>query len=133
MIDSVPLPLLGQYSMNGVSVQRYCNRVRISVPNCQDLTLVMWVICENQMLEDPDDPGVTLIGDMIKFVVMRGLNFGHRQAHGLLGENSFPWNYCHAVSVVVMGCFNGVCAKSSRLIRFVGFAWTRKQPTVLLV
>ena len=26
------------------------------------------------MLEDPDDPGVTLTGDMIKFVVMRQLN-----------------------------------------------------------
>ena len=87
-IDGFPLPLLGQYSMNGVSVRRYRNRVRISVPNCQDLTLVMWVICENRMLEDPDDPGVTLTGDMIKFVVMRGLNFGHRQAHGLLGEKS---------------------------------------------
>ena len=75
-----------RYSRNGIYVRRYSNRVRISVPNCNDLTLVMWVICERRTLDDPFQPGVTVPADMIKFVVMRGLNSGHRPAHGLLGK-----------------------------------------------
>lgn len=82
-VDGVSLM---RYSANGVNVRRYSNRVRISVPNCAELTLVMWVICERRTLDNPDIPGTQLTGDMIKFVVMRGLNFGHRQAHGLLGR-----------------------------------------------
>lgn len=74
-----------RYDSGGISVRSYPNRVRISVPNCAELTLVMWVICETRTLEDPFGNGV-VTGDMIKFVVMRGLNFGHRMAHGLLGK-----------------------------------------------
>ncbi|ORU93487.1 MAG: hypothetical protein A6F71_08955 [Cycloclasticus sp. symbiont of Poecilosclerida sp. M] len=85
-VNDVALSLNQRYSSAGISVRRYNNRVRISVPNCNELTLVMWVICETRTLENPDDPGTDLTGDMIKFVVMRGLNFGHREAHGLLGE-----------------------------------------------
>ena len=77
--------LEGRYSANTVSVRRYRNRVRISVPNCNDLTLVMWVFCETRTLDDPYG-GSEVTGDMIKFVVMRGLNFGNRVAHGLLGK-----------------------------------------------
>lgn len=69
-----------RYSSKGINVRRFRNRVRISVPNCDELTLVMWVFCETRQLEE----GV--VADMIKFVVMRGLNFGHRESHGLLGE-----------------------------------------------
>ena len=85
-VNDVALDLNQRYSSAGISVRRYSNRVRISVPNCNELTLVMWVICETRTLDNPDDPGTELTGDMIKFVVMRGLNFGHRAAHGLLGE-----------------------------------------------
>jgi hypothetical protein len=85
-VNGVPLGLMERYSMNGINVKRYNNRVRISVPNCNELTLVMWVICEMRDLDNPDDPGNTLSAEMIKFVVMRGLNFGHRAAHGLLGK-----------------------------------------------
>ncbi len=84
-VDGVPLGVMEQYLMGGVSVKRYGNRVRISVPNCQEQTLVMWVMCERRSLRNPDDPSEILTGDMIKFVVMRGLNFG-RKAHGLLGK-----------------------------------------------
>lgn len=66
------------YSRNGISVRRRTNRVRISVPNCNDITLVMWAICE---IDLPGQPG-----EMIKFVVTRGLNFGVRAAHGLFGN-----------------------------------------------
>jgi hypothetical protein len=84
-IDGVPLAAGGRYSSGGISVRTYSNRVRISVPNCAELMLVMWVICETRTLEDPFGNGV-VTGDMIKFVVARGLNFGHRKAHGLLGK-----------------------------------------------
>ena len=83
-VNDAALDVMGRYSMNGVSVRRYRNRVRISVPNCNDLTLVMWVFCETRTLQDPVD-GSEVTGDMIKFVVMRGLNTGNRPSHGLLG------------------------------------------------
>ena len=85
-IDGNPLSAGQRYSSGGISVRRYSNRVRISVPNCNELSLVMWVICETRTLEDPFGTNGEVTGDMIKFVVMRGLNFGHRLAHGLLGE-----------------------------------------------
>ena len=85
IVGSNSLNVMSKYESNGIMVKRYRNRVRISVPNCQDLTLVMWVICENRTL---DSSGSMLTSQMIKFVVMRGLNFGHRQAHGLLGQCS---------------------------------------------
>ncbi len=87
-INQRSLALNERYSRNGVSVRRYSNRVRISVPNCNDLTLVMWVICQRHTLEDPSQPGASVTGDMIKFVVMRGLNFRQRRAHGLLGKET---------------------------------------------
>ena len=85
-VDGVPLAEGGRFSNGGISVRRYSNRVRISVPNCNELSLVMWVICETRTLEDPFGGDNSITGDMIKFVVMRGLNFGHRMAHGLLGK-----------------------------------------------
>ena len=85
-VNGALLSITGRYSSEGVNVRRYADRVRISVPNCAELTLVMWVFCERRTLKNPDMPGTDITGDVIKFVVMRGLNFGHRQAHGLLGN-----------------------------------------------
>ena len=79
-VNGIGLGLGERFSRNGVSVRRMRNRVRISVPNCNDLTLVMWVFCEINL---PGQPG-----EMIKFVVTRGLNFGVREAHGLFGKNT---------------------------------------------
>ena len=73
------------FMSGGISVRPYSNRVRISVPNCNELSLVMWVFCESRTLADPEAPGGQITGNMIKFVVMRGLNFGHSMAHGLIG------------------------------------------------
>lgn len=84
-VDNANLTVMAQYSFGGIFVKRYRNRVRISVPNCAEITLVMWVTCEQQQLVDPHDAESILTLHMIKFVVMRGLNFGHRKAHGLLG------------------------------------------------
>lgn len=77
-VNGASLNLAERYFKNGVSVRRKANRVRISVPNCNDITLVMWAICE---IDLPGQPG-----EMIKFVVTRGLNFGVRAAHGLFGK-----------------------------------------------
>ena len=85
-VNGVSLDLMERFSQNGISVRRYNNRVRISVPNCNELTLVMWAICEIRTVDNPDVPGERLNSRMIKYVVMRGLNFGHRVAHGLLGK-----------------------------------------------
>lgn len=83
-VDGFPME---RYSSGGISVRRFSNRVRISVPNCNELMLVMWVMCERREFKYVDDIGSSVIRHAIKFVVMRGLNYGHRIAHGLLGKN----------------------------------------------
>ena len=92
-VNGVPV---SRYSSEGVSVRSFSNRVRVSVPNCNELTLVMWVMCERREFFVPGQGGVAgqngmptdteVMLDSIKFVVMRGLNHGHRLAHGLLGK-----------------------------------------------
>lgn len=67
-----------RYSRNGISVKKYSKRVRISVPNCNELTVVMWAICQQRF--------GSRTSEEIKFVVLRGLNSGHRPAHGLIGK-----------------------------------------------
>ncbi len=85
-VDGATLDVTSRYASASISVRRYANRVRISVPNCNELTLVMWVFCESRTMDDPEAPEGRVTADMIKFVVTRGLNFGHRGAHGLIGE-----------------------------------------------
>lgn len=85
MIDGMPLNQSGRYSFRGIRVRQYSERVRIAVPNCNDLSLVVWVICQRRTLSDPFN-GDKITANMIKIAVMRGLNFGHRNAHGLLGK-----------------------------------------------
>lgn len=65
-----------RYSSNGVSMSTHRDRVRVSVPNCEGVQLVMWVICEE-------------VGgqEMIKFVISRGINL-RPSSHGLLGERN---------------------------------------------
>jgi hypothetical protein len=65
------------FSMGGVSARKTrTDRVRISVPNCDSVNLVLWVICERR-------PGL----DMIRFQIARGVNLAST-SHGLLGEFS---------------------------------------------
>ena len=64
-------------TFNGVSIrQRTLNRVRVSVPNCERVPLVMWVTCEN-----------TTGQEMIRFDISRGINL-RPTSHGLLGEGT---------------------------------------------
>ena len=77
------MPLINQvlatsrYSSSGVSVRKYGQRVRISVPNCENTQLVMWLLCE-----EIEDQG------MIRFVMSRGVNL-QPTSHGLLGECNY--------------------------------------------
>ena len=76
------------YARDGVSLRLYRNRVRIGVPNCQNINLVMWVFCDQGVFAgDPafSEPDITITVPMIRFVIARGLNI-RESAHGLLGE-----------------------------------------------
>ena len=78
-------PLLTGSTFDDITVRPYpsSSRVRISVPNCADNMLVMWVFCSDEEVEDP----VTWVYypiRYIRFVVMRGLNF-NECSHGIIG------------------------------------------------
>ena len=72
------------YRSDGITIRVYPNRVRISVPNCEDTDLVMWVFCTSGRTEDPTN-WEYFDFDFIRFVVMRGLNL-NEESHGLIGE-----------------------------------------------
>lgn len=67
------------YTANGISVKKLMNRVRVSVPNCENNQLVMWMECK-QIAQQP----------MLDFVITRGLNL-RPTSHGLLGKTSIVW------------------------------------------
>ena len=83
---SVDGVILSTYSLSGISVRRKDDgsRVRISVPNCADTHLVMYVFCTSGMVEDPVD-WKYYRARFIRFVVLRGLNL-NEFSHGLLGN-----------------------------------------------
>ena len=65
--------------VDGIQVKRYASssRVRISVPNCADTMLIMWVFCKSGQVE-------TFPVNFIRYVVMRGFNLNEK-SHGLIG------------------------------------------------
>lgn len=72
-------PLLtvgGETTIRGVNVkQRMMSRVRVSVPNCERIPLIMWVTCQN------------INGEfMMRFDISRGVNL-RPTSHGLLGNH----------------------------------------------
>ena len=69
------------FSAAGVSVRRFSERVRVSVPNCARVKLVMWVFCQNSSLGMGEENDAR----MIKFVVARGFNL-QPTSHGILGS-----------------------------------------------
>ena len=80
-VDSVEIN--GTYRRDRITVRRFPNRVRISVPNCDNTDLVMWLFCTSGRTEDP----VTweyFEFEFIRFVIMRGLNLAE-ESHGLIG------------------------------------------------
>ena len=82
-VNGAPPPSGG--SFDGITVRSYptSSRVRISVPNCADSMLVMWVFCRDGQVEDPITMEFIDIR-FIRLVVRRGLNL-NEQSHGLIG------------------------------------------------
>ena len=80
-LDGMPLNL-SRYSHDGIRIRKYPQRVRILVPNCAEQSLIMWITCESRDLEDRNT-------ELLRFDVMRGLNLGHRDSHGLIGNLIF--------------------------------------------
>ena len=70
---------------NGICVHSYTSRVRISVSNCDDSTLVMWVFCQNESFYNPFTNSQTEPINIIKLEITRGLNL-KESSHGLLGK-----------------------------------------------
>ena len=66
-------PVVGNIRIDGIYVRQYPTRVRISVPNCENINLVMWVTCQNASGQE-----------MLRFDISRGLNL-RPTSHGLLG------------------------------------------------
>ena len=69
-IGSSTQQLTGLYSRHGVSVSRRLHRVRVSVPNCDRVQLVMWLVSEGDQ--------------QLKITITRGLNLTPK-SHGLIG------------------------------------------------
>ena len=74
--------LTGTYSRQGVTVRRSLQRVRVSVPNCENVQLVMWAICEGEGAQQ-----------QIRVMITRGLNL-RPTSHGLIGI-SMHCKYTH--------------------------------------
>ena len=73
------------YALNDINVRAYGNTsVSISVPNCNHQQLVMWVLCQVRVVEDPLT-GERFSAKMQKLVVTRGLSLSQR-SHGLIGR-----------------------------------------------
>ena len=79
------------YQSGGINIHVYHNRVRITVPNCGDHYLVMWVVCTSGMTKDPVTQEYFSF-NFTQFVVVRGLNLAE-QSHGLIGECGDLANY----------------------------------------
>ena len=78
-------PLNGsRFDMDGIMIRRYSRRVRVAVPNCQEQNLVMWITCETTSQYTLDGDAISV--DSIRFDIMRGLNVGHRDSHGIIGN-----------------------------------------------
>lgn len=69
------VPVSGVTQTDAIRVRTYSNRVRISVPNCELVDLVMWVMHMEMGGQD-----------MLKYVIMRGCNLAPT-SHGLVGKS----------------------------------------------
>ena len=71
-IGSTTQQLTGLYSRHGVSVSRRLQRVRVSLPNCESVQLVMWLVSEGDQ--------------QLRITITRGLNL-RPTSHGLIGQS----------------------------------------------
>ena len=63
-----------QYNSDGISVSRFGQKVRVVVPNCENVDLVMWITCRE-----------VNSNRMMRFVITRGVNL-RPTSHGFLGK-----------------------------------------------
>lgn len=63
-----------QYNSNGVIITKRLSRVRLSVPNCENAQLVIWLSCETQLSQG-----------FVQFTITRGINL-RPTSHGLIGR-----------------------------------------------
>ena len=84
-LDGIRLNVSARINENNITIRHFSRRVRVAVPNCQEQSLVMWITCETRTVQNSvfDDP---IVFDSIRFDVMRGLNFRHRDSHGIIGN-----------------------------------------------
>ena len=75
-MGSATQTLTGTYSRQGVTVRRSLQRVRVSVPNCENVQLVMWAVCEGEGAQQ-----------QIRVMITRGLNL-RPTSHGLIGKHA---------------------------------------------
>ena len=106
-------------TFDGITVRQYprSRRVRISVPNCADTMLVMWVFCRDGEVEDPVTWEYFDVS-FIRYVVMRGLNL-NEQSHGIIGNNCdslLPGRLIYIYIVSVLQDNSGMCQSKSCLI-----------------
>ena len=75
-----------RFSEGGISVRKYQHHIRIAVPNCGHVDLVMWVMCQNGTLTEYNDEGeeINIGATMMRFVIARGFNL-QQSSHGILG------------------------------------------------
>ena len=86
-MPSVNLSEVQMLNINGIYVRKIRNRVRIAVPNCREQDLVMWVFCQNNVLQSTIVPDTTFNAEMIRFVISRGFSL-QESSHGILGTMS---------------------------------------------
>ena len=79
--------IVNRFSEGGISVRKYQHHVRLAVPNCAHVDLVMWIISQNRTLTENNDQGdeVKIGATMLRFVIARGFNL-QENSHGIIGE-----------------------------------------------
>lgn len=96
-VDGDALSVGETYDKAGIIVMRRRNRIRIALPNCGNIDLVMWFICQN------------IGGEMMsRFVILRGVNL-QPTSHGMVGKLKVLAFYCiiyfHFILQVNSGMF----------------------------
>ena len=71
-LNGVNIPRSDSIMDGDVHIRNFGKRWRVSVPNCQQLGVVMWITCN---------------GHMLRFQIARGSGLA-RSSHGLLGKSS---------------------------------------------
>ena len=82
LVDGDALSVGETYDKAGIIVMRRRNRIRIALPNCGNVDLIMWFICQN------------VSGEMMsRFVISRGVNL-QPTSHGMVGKLKLSIFYC---------------------------------------